>query len=600
VRHNTITAALCGRKKYYRAARVIASIIYVVPQKLASPFLHPRFVLVACLLQSYSSFGNATLNRTTLSRFITPEVLFFLLVWTTMLVLFRERGFFDPGALWHIKVGELILDHGFMHTDPFTYTFQGEAWIPQQWGAEVLMALAHKVDKFDTLLLAFATGIATLFTMIFARMRRAGMHWILAGVLTGACLFAGSFHYFVRPHMFTIALLAWTMASLVDFDRGRATLWRLAGLVPLYVLWTNLHGGVLGGNFTFGLAVAGWGLLFLFKQDSPCKSWRTGWILLGILALCGLTPIVNPFGIEMINTWQRIVSSPVLKEHVNEHKPLDLARDADRVIAGFAVLYAALFLGTLPKRPRVTWLIPFVWFTLTFQGIRQGPLFVITAAMVIPDLWPETVWCRLLKKYGDSLVVEPSTEASTWNFRTWLIPGIAVAIAFLLQSTHTPVPVFGHGWVRLSDDDGKPLDLTDSLQKYAREKGPNARVFNDANLGGYMIYFLPEIKIYMDDRFELYGNDWAKNYVDMMHKYPERIEAVMTKYELELAVIPINKKVKQPMEQYLEDQSRPWQALSSVMSGVVYVDAPETISEIPRWKEEVRGQKGIIYRRLRP
>lgn len=511
--------------------------------------------------------------KTFLARFLSPEVLFFLLVWISILVLFRERGFYDPGSLWHIQVGDLILDRGFMHTDPFTYTHEGQTWIPQQWGAEVLMALAHRADELDTLLLAFSTGVAALFTMIFARMRQAGMHWILAGVLTGACLFAGSFHYFVRPHMFTIALLAWTMASLVDFDRGRAGPWRLAGFVPLYVLWTNLHGGVLGGNFTFGLAVAGWGLLFLFKQDSPVKSWRTGWCLLGALALCGFSPLANPFGMEMIHTWQRIVSSPVLKANVIEHQPLNLANDADRVIAGFAGFYAISFLGTLPKRPRVTWLIPLVWFALTFQGIRQGPLFVITAAMVIPDLWPHTVWYRLLKKYGDSLVVEPAAETSVWNFRGWVVPVASVVLALLLQVTHTVVPIIGHNWARL-DDGYKPLDLTEKLREYAREKGPNARVFNDANLGGYLIYFVPELKIYMDDRFELYGNEWTQNYVDMMHEHPERIEAVMDRYDVEWAVIP-TLPVKQPLETYL--------------------------SESPRWKEVEggRGQRAVIYRRLK-
>ena len=44
-----------------------------------------------------------------------------------------------------------------------------------------------------------------------------------------------------------------------------------------------------------GQAIAGWGLLFLFKQDSPIKSWRTAWVLVAILLSCLLTPFDNPF-----------------------------------------------------------------------------------------------------------------------------------------------------------------------------------------------------------------------------------------------------------------------------------------------------------------
>src|SRR5262245_8979608 len=59
-----------------------------------------------------------------LKRLFRPETLFFLLTWLGLMVAFRDRGFYDPGALWHIKVGEIILDRGMPQTDPFSYTFE--------------------------------------------------------------------------------------------------------------------------------------------------------------------------------------------------------------------------------------------------------------------------------------------------------------------------------------------------------------------------------------------------------------------------------------------------------------------------------------------
>lgn len=505
---------------------------------------------------------------------VRPESVFFLLVWSSFLVLFRERGFYDPGSLWHTRVGELILDHGFMWTDPFTYTFAGHTWIPQQWGAEVLMALAHRAGGLDTMLLGFSTLVAALFTWVFARMRAAGMHPLLAGVLTGGCLVAGSFHFFVRPHMFTIALLGWTMGCLIDFDCGRATIARLVGLIPLYVLWTNLHGGVLGGVFTLGLAVAGWGVLFLLKQDSPIRNWRTAWLLAGVVAACALTPFDSPFGMEMIHTWQRIVGSTVLKYVVNEHKPINLAQAVDRMIVGFGVVYLLLLAGTLPRRPRVTWLIPVVWLALTFQSIRQGPLFAITAALAVADFWPHTVWHRLLKRYGDSLVHDPATNAEAppcCRAAPVVLPALAVLVSLLLQVRGVPVPVVGHGWARL-DPAYSPVSLTDSLKAYAREAGPGARIYNDANLGGYLIYHVPELKIFMDDRFELYGDDWTREYADTYWSAPERVEEYMDRYDLELALV-VTGPDGMPLDTYL--------------------------SASPRWREIGRAECAVLYRRLK-
>jgi hypothetical protein len=509
---------------------------------------------------------------------VRPESVFFLLVWSSFLFLFRERGFYDPGSLWHIRVGELILDHGFMWTDPFTYTFAGHTWIPQQWGAEMLMALAHRVDGLDTMLLGFSTLVAVLFTWVFSRMRAAGMHPLLAGVVTGGCLFAGSFHFFVRPHMFTIALLGWTMGCLVDFDRGRASIARLAGLIPLYILWTNLHGGVLGGVFTLGLAVAGWGMLFLLKQDSPIRSWRTAWLLVGIVACCALTPFVNPFGMEMIHTWQRIVGSTVLKDVVNEHKPINLAHAVDQMMVGCGICYLLLLAGTLPHRPRVTWLIPIVWFVLTFKGIRQGPLFVITAAVALADFWPHTVWHRLLQRYGDSLVHDPTVRRDSQpsgiivRVLPFTLPVLAIFVALVLQIRAVPVPVVGHGWVRLAPTH-TPLTLTDTLKEYAHTAEPKARIYNDANLGGYLIYHVPELKIFMDDRFELYGDGWTREYMDTYLKTPERIEEYMDRYNLELALV-VTSPDGMPLDKYL--------------------------STSPRWREIGRAECAVLYRRIKP
>ena len=52
--------------------------------------------------------------------------------------------------------------------------------------------------------------------------------------------------------------MAVIMAWIVDFDRRRIGIKQLLWLIPLCIVWTNLHGGVLGGIATFGLAIGGW------------------------------------------------------------------------------------------------------------------------------------------------------------------------------------------------------------------------------------------------------------------------------------------------------------------------------------------------------
>ena len=511
-----------------------------------------------------------TVLRNCCGRFLTPETLFFVAVWLTIQGQFRERAFSDPGTLWHTVVGETILRDGFMTTDPFTYTHPGGTWIPQQWGGEVAMALLHHAGGFDTLLLGFAAGIAALFTWLFARLRRAGLHWSLAAVLTCGALFVASFHFYIRPHLATIAFLALTTAILVDFDRGKVSLGRLALLIPLFIVWTNVHGGVLGGDMTFGIAAAGWAGSYLVGRAGPVTSVRGGFGVLGVLISSALTPFDNPFGMEMINTWRRIVGSKFMAEVVNEHKPLNLDQPADQMLAVFAILYLTLFAGVLPKLRRefrVTWLVPLVWMLLTVKSIRQGPLFVVTACVVLADFWPHTRWHDLLKKYGDSLAYGTATPLRPAAFA---LPTLLVSLALGLQVAGVAVPVVGRGWATLSLD-FVPRDITAAIDEELDAAPGSPRVFNDCNLGGYMIYYHRKHQIFMDDRFELYGDAWLRDYVEMALTQPERVEAYCDRYACTHALIGVELEPS-PLDTYL--------------------------SKSPRWVEVVRGRGAVMFRRV--
>jgi hypothetical protein len=508
------------------------------------------------------------------SRLFRPEAAFFLLCWLGLTVRFQSRAFDDPGALWHVKVGERILADGFMHTDPFTYTFAGRTWIPQQWGGEVLLAVAHRVGGFDAMLLGMATLVAGLFTWVFSRMVRGGMHPALAGVVTGGALVVSAFHFYARPHMFTIVGMGVTMAAIVDYERGRASAWRLWWLIPFNVLWTNIHGGVLGGVLTLGMAVAGWVGVFLTSRDrqgaggvqtplpggrgSPITNWRTATLLAAIVAACGLTPFVNPFGLEMLRTWQKIVGSEAMKELVSEHQPLSLGHTAGQVVAGFAAFYLFLLIGTLPKLPRVSWLLPLVWLMLSLKGIRQGPLFAVVGAVAVADIWPHTVWHRLLKKYGDSLARDPADVPSGRGWTT--VPVAAVLIALALQMSDVRAPVVGRGWAKLNPAT-VPVELTESLNQFASFKPGRIRLFNDANLGGYVIYHVPQMRVFMDDRFELYGDDWIRSYVDVVYDHPERFEDWEQTYRFNVALVSVLPgEDRLPLEKYLSESPR-WEVL---------------------------------------
>src|SRR5205807_198735 len=142
--------------------------------------------------------------------------------------------------------------------EPYTFTFPGTWWVPYQWLGEVAMALVHRASGFDGLLLGAVTILAAVFAWLTVRLLRTGLHPIAVGAVVLLALAASAAHFHVRPHLFTIAGMAITLALLADIDAGRVPLRRVWWLIPLFVVWTNVHGGVIGGMATVGITVAGW------------------------------------------------------------------------------------------------------------------------------------------------------------------------------------------------------------------------------------------------------------------------------------------------------------------------------------------------------
>src|SRR5262249_42674775 len=152
-------------------------------------------------------------------------------------------------------------------------------------------------------------------------------------------ILGSAYHFHPRPHLITIALMAWTFARLCDFEAGRTSLRSLFWLVPLYVLWTNIHGGMVGGVATITVAVAGWSVAKLLGWESPVTSFRQLLSLVALVVSCALTALINPYGLQLPRVWFELMGSPLLPRIIQEHGPLLSAGTVAWTVLLFSSLY---------------------------------------------------------------------------------------------------------------------------------------------------------------------------------------------------------------------------------------------------------------------
>jgi hypothetical protein len=425
------------------------------------------------------------------------EVIVFVIFLLASLIAYRTNAFTDNGTFWHTRCGEIMLDRGrIIETDPFTAPFQGQEWRPQQWLAEIVMAISYRQGGWDLLLLLFCALIAGMDAWLVATLRERGVPLLIAFFITGAIWLGTMFHGFIRPHMITMVLTAWTLHRLIAFDRGQITLTRLAWFIPVFILWTNLHGGVIGGLMMLALCGAWWLLAFLLNRSSPIKNWPAAGVFCVISILTALTPLVNPYGVGMIRIWQKIVGSKAMKEFVLEHQMLDW-RDPTGIwvlsAVGVYLLFVVLSVG---RGFRITWLMPLIWMALSFQGIRQGPLAMVTALVAIGDVWRYS-W--ISRRVTISQPILPS--------RRWMVGPVVIVVAIaIFQKFGPPVKIIGRDWAGLNPDSW-PEEIKPQIIAAAAKLPEGSPIFNDVATGGYLITTIPHVRVFMDDRFELCGDD---------------------------------------------------------------------------------------------
>ena len=437
--------------------------------------------------------------------------LLFAGIWLLLVVGGRSNFFRDPGTFWHIAVGERLLQEGFFDKDPYTFTFAGQEWIPHQWFGELLMFMAYRAGGFDLLLVAVAGILAAVFTVPARRLMDIGLHPILVTLLLAIALSCASGHFHVRPHIGTITgflIVPWILSCV---ERGRLSTSQLWWLAPVCWVWSNIHGGVLGGLATIGFVFAGWGTLGLFGTG-PFQLRRDYLIAGQTMVGCLLVTLLNPYGWKLPVGWLEIYQMKSLPGIILEHRPLNFHTFGWQGVVGLAIVYIGSLLLVPFREWRVTYLVPVIWFVLALTRVRHAPLFAVPALISLADLFPQTRLASLLVRRQIDFYVPPAEPSRGIRLREWLVPAAGLLIAAIVAIRLAPTDRLHPAWVRL-DPVEWPVESVSAIKQAADQYVRPAKIFCEYKYGGFLILFEPRCQVYIDDRCELFGDAFLEDFV---------------------------------------------------------------------------------------
>lgn len=392
----------------------------------------------------------------------------------------------DTDTWWHIRSGEHTLTQGMIYQDPFSHTFAGENWINHSWGSQIILYALWQIG--GNVALSLYTALMATLGMVFVYRASAGNTYLRAFVMILAGAAAAVF-WSARPQMLSFMLSALVIDLLYRHKRQKKD--HLWWIVPLMLVWGNLHAGFSIGFIFIGAMIAGETVNLLLNREGEHN---IGWkgirklIVVGLLSAAAL--VVNPYGLNMLLVPFQTVSIGSLRDFIQEWGSPNFQ---ERQTWPFLFMIFALFGAAWAGRRKFDWtdyLLMIGTMFMSFLAGRQIAVFAVAAAPILTfDL------AHLLESRGWMLRSAPVARPAQARLNLALIGLVLLGALSYMLATLTPVSV------AKAQSEFLPVDAA----AYLNEANPPGPMFNSYNWGGYLMFAAPQYPVFVDGRTDLYG-----------------------------------------------------------------------------------------------
>jgi hypothetical protein len=420
-----------------------------------------------------------------------------LLIYVALLLIFAgaAQPITDRDFWWHLKTGQYIVDtRTIPHTDIFSSVRFGSEWITHEWLSEVFIYGIFRALGFPGLIIFFALIVTAAFGISYLTCRARSVPPVIAAfaILLGA--FATMLIWGVRPQMFSLLLASIFLYVLDRYARGGrvGTLW---WLVPLTVLWANLHAGFALGPTLIVVTVLGLSLEALLSRGQGAVDWRRIRLLVLVLIICVLAVSLNPNGLRLYSYPFETLNSSSMMQYIQEWRSPNFH---DPRFLGLALLLlACLFVFALSnRRPRLHELL--LLLVTAWGALHSGRNIPFFALVAIP-LVAEHLWNWIGSHPAGKLTLDEENIKKD--------PFIKLAINGSLMLVVTVLIVLGVYTASREQAKTEVEQFPAAATDFVKAQSLPQPIFNDYDWGGYIIWRLyPEYKVYIDGRADVYGD----------------------------------------------------------------------------------------------
>jgi len=444
--------------------------------------------------------------------------LFIAVVVLLLVFLLAARTPLDTDLYWHLAAGRQTVQSGqVMVTDSFSFTRMGQPWLNHSWLSQVILYSLYRLGGSLAVGLWMAVLATLSMGLMFAQMRGPA---IFRAFLTVVAVTVTAVVWSPRPQLVSLvffSFLGWLLYRYKyhpkkgGFQRANV-LW----LLPfLFWAWSNLHGGWALGLMWIGILVVGECCNHVLgNRSAEVLSWREMGRLLLWTGLALPVLALHPNGLAILTIPFQTVEVQTLQQFIQEWASPNFHEFYQQPYLWLLALVAVAF-GLSGRKVDITDLLLVLWFGgLGLLARRNfGPFALAATPVVARYLWVAIRGWRV--PVGSAPVGEwgpggaeplPARYRPRWQRVVNLVLVALIGFAALGKLGVVTDPAIVASTSAQLDPVGATAFL---VQNQAR-----GRIFNEYNWGGYLIWMDPHLKVFVDGRTDLYGDEilgeWIK------------------------------------------------------------------------------------------
>jgi hypothetical protein len=501
------------------------------------------------------------------ARVLIPSLsdLFFLaiLVW-----LFMSSGgasldhlLADADVGWHIRTGEYILNHHAVpHHDLYSFSKPDAPWYAWEWLTDVIDGGLHRIAGLKGIVLLAAVLIGLFAWTLVRRMISRGVHLFVALAIALLGVGGSSMHFLARPHLMTLVLLSISVWAIEeDRKRPSARIWLL---VPLTMVWANMHGGFLALIAVLGLAAVGSAIEAWFGFAGTIRdAMRYGKLTLA----CAAATLVNPYGWNLHLHLAQYLRSDWIRNAVQEFQSPSF-RSENMLQFEALLLIGLIVAGAQFRHWKVVeglWIV--FWAHMALGSVRHAPVFIVVAAPIVAaqlSVWWNHWTARVKMSSLPGILNLMAADAVKGFQRTSAWPAAVVVVLALMGPPVTTSQTIK--WPQDFPDFVFPVKIVHAHSDLILQ----SRVLTTDQWADYLIYINPAQKVFIDGRSDFYGPEIGNDYIRLTNGSWDWRQ-LLDKYRFNLALLPVDSALVQILKLAPE-----WRVLEDDGKRIVLVRSP--------------------------